>query len=168
MSRKAIEAVAVFERSRALKGYVTLKETSKGTTITAHVDGLKPNREYAWHIHEAGDLRVPTGKSKPCDGACAHYNPHNKNHGGPRSRDRHVGDLGNIKTDSNGSSRSSVTLSSVKLHGKYSVIGRSIVIHIKADDMGKGGTEESLKTGSAGARIACGVIGYAKGSRLYF
>tara|TARA_R100001163_G_C5067878_1_gene207354 strand:- start:4638 stop:4781 length:144 start_codon:yes stop_codon:yes gene_type:complete len=47
-------------------------------------------------------------------------------------------------------------------------MGRSIVIHKLPDDMGRGGTPESLKTGSAGARIACGVIGYSKRSELYF
>ena len=47
----------------------------------------------------------------------------------------------------------------VKLSGKYSVIGRSMIIHEDEDDLGKGGNEESLKTGNAGKRIACGIIG---------
>ena len=45
------------------------------------------------------------------------------------------------------------------LHGEFSVIGRSCVTHAGIDDLGNGGNEESLKTGNAGGRVACGVIG---------
>ena len=39
------------------------------------------------------------------------------------------------------------------------LLGRSFIIHDKKDDLGKGGDKESLKTGNAGKRIACGIIG---------
>jgi len=39
---------------------------------------------------------------------------------------------------------------------KQSVIGRSVVVHAKADDL------KSQPAGDSGARVACGVIGMAK------
>ncbi|EGY21106.1 superoxide dismutase [Verticillium dahliae VdLs.17] len=88
-----------------------------------------------------------------------YLNPHSKNHGAPSDEDRHVGDLGNIKTDAQGNSKGSVQDSFIKLIGPHSVIGRTVVVHGGTDDLGKGGHAESLKTGNAGPRPACGVIG---------
>ncbi|KAF4984899.1 hypothetical protein F66182_17007, partial [Fusarium sp. NRRL 66182] len=47
----------------------------------------------------------------------------------------------------------------VKLIRAESVLVRTIVVHAGTDDLGRGGNEESKKTGNAGPRPACGVIG---------
>jgi Cu-Zn family superoxide dismutase len=94
-----------------------------------------------------------------CTSAGPHFNPFGKTHGAPSDETRHVGDLGNFKTDSNGNGKGSIQDSLVKLIGEQSVLGRTIVVHAGTDDLGKGGNEDSLKTGNAGGRPACGVIG---------
>ena len=92
-----------------------------------------------------------------------HFNPYKKDHGSPKDNVRHVGDLGNIETDNQGKCTMKYYDSMIKLSGEtQNIIGRSIVIHEKEDDLGLGKDLESLKTGSAGSRIACAVIGYSK------
>ena len=84
-----------------------------------------------------------------------------KSHGAPEDEIRHVGDLGNIQSDADGKATIDITDRMVKLCGRYSVIGRAVVIHELADDLGKGGGD-SKKTGNAGGRAGCGVIARAK------
>lgn len=155
-----IKAVCVLKNNK-INGVIYLEELSPNKIkIYGKVSGLKLNALHAIHIHEAGDL------TDGCKSACAHYNPFNKKHGGPslgpNNTERHVGDLGNLITNDKGESYFEIIDDLVKLRGDYSVIGRSIIIHEDPDDLGKGGYNDSHITGHAGARIACGVIGYAK------
>ena len=156
-NKKPIEAVCVLTNtSSKINGYILFKEDlkKKETIIELHLKNV-PKGEHGFHIHRTGDLR------EGCSSLCSHYNPYNKNHGGPDSKERHVGDLGNIKSV-NGTVNKIIRDKLIRLRGKYSVIGRSVVIHSERDDLGLGGNAESLKTGNAGKRIACGVIGYSK------
>ena len=56
-----------------------------------------------------------------------------------------MGDLGNIIVDKTGKVDCVIKAKKVKLRGKYSVIGRSIVIHQKEDDLGNGNDEGEPK-----------------------
>ena len=161
-NQKLPRAIAVIFPSgkRKINGYITLSEnkTLGITTIQASLKGLPPNKKLALHVHQFGDLR----DMKTCLSTGSHYNPDNVDHAGPHDKIRHIGDFGNLKSNSNGDSKSKIRIKCLLLTGKKSVLGRALVIHAGEDDLGKGGTEESLKTGSAGKRIGCGVIGYMK------
>ena len=113
--------------------------------------------KHGFHVHEYGDL------TDGCMSACAHFNPFNKNHGGRHSEERHVGDLGNIESKNKVSKGyfydDVISLDVKKIN---SIVGRAIVVHADEDDLGKGGDEESLKTGNAGKRLGCGIIGLCK------
>jgi len=149
-------AIAVFYTNK-IKGTVRFTENGDNVLIYIDITGLKPTSKHGFHIHEFGDM------SDKCESMCAHFNPYGKSHGGPDSKERHVGDLGNIVTDSNGNARYQISDSMIKLRGtKCNIIGRGLIIHADEDDLGKGGKEDSLITGHAGKRIACAVIGYAR------
>eukprot|EP01017_Pseudomicrothorax_dubius_P000925 TRINITY_DN0_c300_g1_i8.p1 TRINITY_DN0_c300_g1~~TRINITY_DN0_c300_g1_i8.p1 ORF type:complete len:115 (-),score=27.60 TRINITY_DN0_c300_g1_i8:75-419(-) len=90
------------------------------------------------------------------------YNPFNQPHGGPLDEKRHVGDLGNVESHGEVESHYYLEDHLIKIVGPYSVVGRSCVVHADEDDLGRGGFPDSLTTGHAGARLACGVIGLSK------
>ena len=152
------EAICVFQDSN-IKGNIIFREykLKKHTEIIIDISNV-PEGLHGFHIHQSGDLR------EGCNSLCAHYNPTNKQHGGKEDNERHIGDLGNITAKKNGIVKSIFTDKKIKLSGKYSILGRSVVIHADEDDLGKGANKESLKTGNAGKRIACGVIGLSKNS----
>jgi len=149
-SDDTITAVCVLEQSDTVEGTILLKQQAENATlIVGKITGLEPG-EHGFHIHEFGDL------SNGCESAGGHYNPDGVDHGDLEQG--HVGDLGNVTADSNGVADIEIIAERVDLRGDRSVVGRSIVIHSDRDDLGKGGDSESLKTGNAGDRLACGVI----------
>ncbi|CAJ0574825.1 unnamed protein product, partial [Mesorhabditis spiculigera] len=152
-------AVAVLRGDAGVEGTVYLRQDKESdpTVIKGEIRGLTPGK-HGFHVHQYGD------STNGCISAGPHFNPFNKTHGGPNDETRHVGDLGNVEADSNGVAKFEIKDSLIKIHGENTVVGRSLVVHAGTDDLGKGEgekKEESLKTGNAGARAACGVIALA-------
>ncbi|KAF3924489.1 hypothetical protein ABW21_db0207652 [Orbilia brochopaga] len=152
-----VKAVAVLRGDSSVTGTVTFEQAheSSRTTITWDITGLDKDSLRGLHIHQFGD------NTNGCTSAGPHFNPENKEHGAPEDAERHVGDLGNIRTDDSGKAHGTVEDPLIKLIGPQSVLGRTVVVHGGQDDLGKGGHPESKKTGNAGPRPACGVIGIA-------
>lgn len=82
-----------------------------------------------------------------------------RTHGAPNASNRHVGDLGNIDANAEGVAYVNITDNLIALSGETNIIGRAVVVHAGEDDLGLGENEDSLVTGNAGGRVACGVIG---------
>ncbi|KAH6907982.1 Cu/Zn superoxide dismutase [Coprinopsis sp. MPI-PUGE-AT-0042] len=120
--------------------------------ITGNLTGLDANALRGFHVHQSGDL------SGGCATAGPHFNPGNKTHGAPEDKVRHVGDLGNVQSNAEGTVILDFKDSWISLNGPNSIIGRAVVLHAGQDDLGKGGHNDSLTTGHAGARSACGVV----------
>lgn len=133
-------------------GCVTFVQVFKDTTtITYRVTGLPPG-EHAMTIHECADF------SEGLETLGAHFNPHNKNHGGPDDEERHAGDLGNIVAGEDGVATGTMANDLIMLSGDFSVVGRSVLVTDSPDDCGKGGHETSLVNGNSGDPMAFGEI----------
>lgn len=152
------KAIAVIGKNKlGIQGQVIFIQQSNinKCKIEYNITGLTDGK-HGFHIHESGNL------SNGCESACAHFNPFNKKHGSLNSKERHAGDLGNI-ISKNKLAKGSIIAKDISLNKqKINILGRTIIIHKDEDDLGKGlfhKKEESLKTGNAGKRIACGVIG---------
>ncbi|XP_014678703.1 PREDICTED: superoxide dismutase [Cu-Zn] 2-like [Priapulus caudatus] len=72
---------------------------------------------------------------------------------------RHTGDLGNIEADDDGVATVDIKDARIQLCGAQSIVGRALVVHADEDDLGTVNSAASRKTGNAGDRLGCCVIG---------
>jgi Cu-Zn family superoxide dismutase len=145
------KAVAKLDSKSGSKvtGTVTFAKMGDEVQVVADVQGLTPGK-HGFHIHEKGDCSAPDASS-----AGGHFNPMHQHHGGPTSAEHHVGDLGNIEADASGKAHLDWK-GKMNLTGTDSVVGKSVVVHDKEDDL------KTDPAGNAGPRVACGVIEIAK------
>jgi superoxide dismutase, Cu-Zn family len=134
-----------------VSGTVTFTPVADGVQVHAEITGLTPGN-HGFHVHEFGDCSASDGSS-----AGAHFNPTNQPHAGPDTAARHQGDMGNVEADASGNAKLNYVDHQISLsNDAKSAIGRSVVVHAKPDDL------KTQPSGDSGARIACGVIGWAK------
>jgi Cu-Zn family superoxide dismutase len=135
-------------KGSTVRGSTTFTQVGDKVRVSANVTGLKPNGEYGFHIHEAGDCSSGDGMS-----AKGHFNPLSKPHAHVGTTERHAGDLPSLKADAAGNASLTVNLDVITVSpGVTSVVGRGLIVHAQADDF------KTQPTGNAGARSACAVI----------
>jgi superoxide dismutase, Cu-Zn family len=142
-------AIAVLHPTQGQKvqGIVAFTQTPEGVRVNAEVAHL-PSGKHAYHVHLYGDCSGPQGKT-----AGTHFNFQGPSKAPPDQIDRITGNLGNLEANADGNATAETVIEQVTLHGPYSIIGRSVVIHAKPND------PSSPPMGAAGERLACGVIG---------
>ena len=147
-SAMATHALARLEptQGNTARGTVRFSSAAEGVRVTAEFTGLTPG-EHGFHIHEHGDCSAPDAGS-----AGGHFDPTNQPHAGRDAEARHVGDLGNLTADSSGRAQLNYFDPKLTLTGRNGVVGRSVVVHARRDDL------KSQLSGDSGARVACGTI----------
>ncbi len=149
MTKASARAVIEPASNSAVRGDVRITAMSGNLHIEGAFLGLEPG-EHGIHIHEIGDCQASDASS-----AGGHFSPDSDPHGSPATpaSAHHLGDLGNMTADENGNATLDFFDSEMTLDdGKYSIVGRAVVIHEKRDDL------VSQPSGDAGTRVGCGVI----------
>ena len=143
------KAAATQPANQAVSGMVMFTQTGDGVKVTGDLMGLAPGK-HGIHIHEKADMSDASLASLG-----GHWDPDmHKHHGGPTGDMRHGGDLGNIEADDTGKAHVDVTVAGLTVGdgSAHDVVGHSIVVHAKEDDM------KTDPSGNSGGRVAAGVI----------
>lgn len=130
-----------------ISGEIYLAQKNEKVELNVMVHHLKPNSKHAIHIHEFGDCSSEDGSS-----AGGHWNPTGHKHGKWGQGEFHAGDIGNLRTDNQGNAALVMKTDKWCLgcsDKQKNIIGKSIIIHEKADDY------VSQPTGNAGGRVGC-------------
>ena len=137
-------------QGNSVTGSLSAEAVADGVRFTGTLQGLKPDSEFGFHVHENGDCSAPDASS-----AGAHFNPAQAQHGDPAAGTaHHAGDMLNVRSDAQGVAQVDTTAKGTTLSSGQptDVVGKAVVVHAGPDDY------NTQPSGNSGARIACGVI----------
>lgn len=128
------------------QGTAKFTQTGKNVSLDLNVYKLTPGI-HAVHIHEKGDCSAADGSS-----AGGHWNPSNNDHGKWGAEHFHMGDIGNLAADKDGTAR--LVFKTDKwcigcTDESKNIVGKSLIIHAGQDDF------HTQPTGNAGGRVGC-------------
>jgi Cu-Zn family superoxide dismutase len=127
-------------------GEVSLRDTPHGTLLHVTLTRMPPGT-HAFHIHAVGKCEPPFTS------AGGHFNPNGRKHGIEVVAGPHPGDMPNLHVPESGKLEIEILNTRVRLDARlFDADGAAIVIHQGPDDY------KSDPAGSAGPRIACGVV----------
>ena len=149
---KGVQSIARLEATKGsqVTGTVQFFPQPDGSVrVQGRVEGLAPNSEHGFHVHEKGDCSSGDGLS-----AGGHFNPAQQAHGKFNdSKAHHAGDLPSLDTDPQGVATIDFVSKELKLdRSGNGILGRSLIVHNDPDDY------TTQPTGNSGARLACAVI----------
>lgn len=149
---KGVQSIARLEATKGsqVTGTVQFFPQPDGSVrAKGRVEGLAPNTEHGFHVHEKGDCSSGDGLS-----AGGHFNPGQQAHGKfGDSKPHHIGDLPSLDADTQGVAAIDFVSKELKLdRGSNGILGRSLIVHNDPDDY------TTQPTGNSGARLACAVI----------
>jgi superoxide dismutase, Cu-Zn family len=152
-------------------GTVTFSESGTGVVIEARVRDLTPGF-HGFHLHEEPSCE-PDAADGPFTTAGGHWHGEGEDHG------EHVGDLPPLLATSQGTAYLVVETDAFQLEelegGPQG--GIAVIVHAEPDNLGHvpdrytaegeanpGADQDTLGTGDAGDRVACGAVGRAGAS----
>ena len=133
-------------------GKVTLYQYRGKVTVAGRVHGLAPGF-HGFHVHAVGTCEGPAFTS-----AGGHFKLAGQNHGA------HAGDLPSLLVNADGTASTAFETDRFSLSALRDADGSAIMIHAGPDNFAnipaRYGTpdQDTLNTGDAGARTACGVL----------
>lgn len=144
------EAALTAAPGAKIEGKATFIEEPGGVRVVLEVENAPPGKKGV-HVHERGDCSDIQAQSMG-----PHFAPKLEQHALPAEGDaHHMGDLGNIDVNADGTGRLEIKAVDATLGGDdgTSFLGRALVVHA-GEDAGR----VAQPAGDSGAPMACGVI----------